>query len=62
MGEKLEDREVFKRFAKPGEQFDGDWVDALQKSSGLRRTLYARRLNCLPHNAPSGPSWPSSCA
>ena len=31
MGEKLDDRELFRRFAKPGEQFDNDWVDALHE-------------------------------
>jgi hypothetical protein len=31
MGEKLDDRELFKRLAKPGEQFDDDWVDALHE-------------------------------
>jgi hypothetical protein len=31
VGEKLDDREVFKRFAKPGEEFDDDWVDALHE-------------------------------
>jgi hypothetical protein len=31
MGEKLDDRELFKRLAKSGEQFDEDWIDALHE-------------------------------
>ena len=31
MGAKLDDRELFKRLAQPGEQFDDDWVDALHE-------------------------------
>ena len=31
MGAKLDDRELFKRLAKPGEQFNDDWVDALHE-------------------------------
>ena len=31
MGENLDDREVFKRLAKAGEQFNDDWIDALHE-------------------------------
>jgi hypothetical protein len=39
MGEKLDDRELFKRLAKPGEQFDDDWVDALHEKVRDEGTL-----------------------
>ena len=34
MSEELDDRELFKRLAKPGEQFDDDWVEALRGKVG----------------------------
>jgi hypothetical protein len=42
MGEKLDDRELFKRVAKPGEQFDDDWVDALREEVGDEGVLVAQ--------------------
>jgi hypothetical protein len=43
MGEKLDDREVFKRLAKPSEQFDGDWVDALHEKVRGEGTLVGKK-------------------
>ena len=43
MGEKLDDRELFQRLAKPGEQFDDDWADALRQKVGDEGDLVAEK-------------------
>ena len=43
MGEKLDDREVLKRLAKPSEQFDGDWVGVLHERVRDEGDLVAKK-------------------
>jgi hypothetical protein len=43
MGEKLDDRELFKRLAKPGEQFDEGWIDALHEKVRNEGDLVAKK-------------------
>ena len=42
-GEKLNDRELFKRFAKPGEQFDDDWLEAFHEKVREEGDLVAQK-------------------
>ena len=43
MGEELDDRELFKRLAKPGEQFNDDWIDALHEKVRDKGDLVAEK-------------------